>query len=199
MNKNKLIVFVKNPELGKVKTRLAKSIGNEAALRVYNTLTEITKNESLGVDAAKEVWYSNFVDVNDSWEADKFGKEVQSGENLGVRMKNAFQLSLEVQGFERVVLIGSDCPKLTSRILQEALESLKINDAVIGPAEDGGYYLIGMSTFIPSLFDNINWSTETVYSDTISELNNKTKSYHTLPTLFDVDTIDELKRTNIKV
>ena len=140
---NYLLIFVRNPELGAVKTRLAKTIGDKKALEAYNILLEKTKEIALKVRAFRVVYYSNFVDFNDLFNPSYFYKDEQFGVGLGERMDEAVKSSME-EGAEKVIIIGSDCYDLKTEIIEGAFDALSANDVVIGPAEDGGYYLIGM-------------------------------------------------------
>lgn len=165
MKNKKIVVFVKNAVPGKVKTRLAKTVGDKEALKVYLRLLEITKREVLKVDANKEVWYAWDIGKDDIWEEEIFSKKIQIDGDLGEKMKNAFEDSFK-NGCNKMVLIGSDCPTLTSKILGEAFAKLDDNDVVFGPSEDGGYYLIGMSSYKPEVLEGIDWSTERVMEQT---------------------------------
>ncbi|OAN62888.1 hypothetical protein A8B79_01280 [Balneola sp. EhC07] len=165
MKNKKIVVFVKNAVPGKVKTRLAKTIGDQEALEVYLRLLEITKREVLKVDANKEVWYAWDIGKDDIWEEELFSKKIQIDGDLGEKMKNAFEDSFK-NGRNKMVLIGSDCPTLTSKIIEEAFAKLDENDVVFGPSEDGGYYLIGMSSYKPEVLEGIDWSTERVMEQT---------------------------------
>jgi glycosyltransferase A (GT-A) superfamily protein (DUF2064 family) len=118
--RNKLIIFVKNEEAGRTKTRLAATIGDDAALEAYRKLLAYTFNQTKDLDAEKEVWYSRFKAEGDIWSRGDFSKKVQLGEDLGDRMANAFRDSFHQKKFEKVVIIGSDCAELTSEIIEEA-------------------------------------------------------------------------------
>ena len=187
-------VFIKNPEKGVVKTRLAASIGKDRALSVYKKLLGYTKNQIVNVEAQKEVWYSKFIDNSDDWDIENFEKKLQSGTDLGERMKNAFKEGFEEDPKQLVILIGSDCAELTQKVIEEAFKELRENDLVIGPAKDGGYYLIGMSKYIPGIFDGIDWSTENVLSQTFAKAKNEHASFSLLEELHDVDTIEDWNR-----
>ncbi len=194
MSSSKLIVFVRNPIAGKVKTRLAKAVGDNEALNIYRMLLRHTKNHVLNVNADKEVSYSEKVEPEDEWAGSSFTKSIQKGQDLGERMKNAFRTGLTLEGFGKVVLIGSDCAELTDTILEEAFDILNNKDVVIGPAVDGGYYLIGMRKFFPEVFDKINWSTSRVFDQTIQRINKYGASYKTLELLRDVDELEDWER-----
>ncbi len=189
--KNLLIIFYRNPELGKVKSRLAVTIGEERALAIYLLMSAHARTTALAIPADKVVYYSRFIDSEDNWLNDDFQKRLQHGDDLGEKMKNAFDESLK-SGYESVCIIGTDCLELTKDILKDAFESLKHQDAVIGPAADGGYYLLGMNRMIPELFGNKKWSTSTVCEDTIEDLKLLQRSYHLLAVLHDVDSESDL-------
>lgn len=186
-----LIVFVKNPELGKVKTRLAKTIGDERALEIYHRLLELTHRAVSDLSCDKCVYYSSYIDSDDLWENNKFSKKKQFAADLGLSMKDAFEKGFE-KGYRDIVLIGSDCAEISSKIIEEAFGALEQKSAVLGPASDGGYYLIGKNRLVPSLFSNKKWSTENVLLDTINDLRALDLSYQLLPTLTDLDTEEEL-------
>ncbi|WP_159949019.1 TIGR04282 family arsenosugar biosynthesis glycosyltransferase [Polaribacter septentrionalilitoris] len=173
MHKNLLLIFTRNPELGKAKTRLAKTVGDETALEIYKFLLERTKNIAAQVKSAdKAVYYSVKIRENDIWDASIFQKHQQFGEDLGIRMQNAFKNGFDV-GYEKVLIIGSDLYDLTSEIIENAFDELDKNDVVIGPAEDGGYYLLGMNSLQKNVFKNKDWGTETVRAATLADLKDK--------------------------
>ncbi len=188
--KNLILIFTRNLQLGKVKTRLAKSIGNQNALAVYKLLLEHTRDEVIALDATKRVGYSNYLGNNDLWNEDHFEKFVQEGEDLGARIKHAFAKAFSEQ-FEKVIIIGSDLYDLQTQHLEEALCSLDTYDAVIGPALDGGYYLFGMKTLLPGVFENKNWGTATVLRDTRKDLDNYKVRF--LEPLNDIDLVEDLE------
>jgi glycosyltransferase A (GT-A) superfamily protein (DUF2064 family) len=107
-------------------------------------------------------------------------------------MENAFR-----QGHKKVCLIGTDIYQLSTSILDEAFQLLEKNDAVIGPAMDGGYYLIGLTGMIPTIFDNIPWSTSHVIDETIFKFEELGTRYALLPGLYDIDTLDDLKKAGL--
>jgi rSAM/selenodomain-associated transferase 1 len=172
MNKNLLLIFTRNPELGKAKTRLAKTVGDETALEIYKFLLKKTRDISSKVTSDKAVYYSVKIRENDIWNENTFQKHQQVGEDLGFRMLNAFKNGFEA-GYEKVMIIGSDLYDLTSENIENAFNELNNNDLVIGPAEDGGYYLLGMNSLHSTIFKNKNWGTETVREDTLSDLKDK--------------------------
>jgi rSAM/selenodomain-associated transferase 1 len=166
-----LIIFVKNPIPGRVKTRLAATIGDQAALQVYQKLLEHTKaiTEQLSFD--KVVYYSEFIDENDFWRESEYMKRLQHSGNLGKRIQMAFHWGFQ-SGYKDICIIGSDCFELTSESIEDGFASLTANQAVLGPSKDGGYYL---------------WGTDSVAADTLADFQKLGISYAVLDTLADVD------------
>ena len=191
MSKNLLLIFTRNPELGKAKTRLAKTIGEEKALEIYILLLQKTREITENLACDKAVYYSVKVRDNDLWDASIFQKHQQLGEDLGVRMENAFKKGFE-EGYENIVIVGSDLFDITSNHINEAFEKLNTNDVVIGPAEDGGYYLLGMTKNHPAIFKNKEWGTSSVRKDTLEDLKNN--KVYLLNELNDIDVYDDLKK-----
>lgn len=192
MKKNLLIIFVKNPELGKVKTRLAATIGEEEALNVYKQLLKHTLQITTALTTDKVVFYSDFVDHFDKWDNAVFEKHPQEGRELGERMDHAFQWAFG-KGYESVCIIGSDCYELETHTIKDAFNRLKTNEVVIGPSLDGGYYLLGMKQPHPFLFKNKHWSTGSVLKETIRDIESHNLSACLLSVLRDVDVESDLK------
>jgi rSAM/selenodomain-associated transferase 1 len=189
-----LIVFVKNIKLGKVKTRLAKTIGDDGAFEVYKELVSITEAETqrlAGVDI--HIYFSDTI-IDSKWPG--IQKFVQVGQNLGARMQQAFQHGFE-SGYKRIIGVGSDLPDLNADIMNEGLDALIDTDTVFGPSEDGGYYLLGMNSLHNCIFENKSWSTESLISETTEELNNNNLSFKLLAELNDIDNIEDLKASSV--
>ncbi|MEL0226618.1 MAG: TIGR04282 family arsenosugar biosynthesis glycosyltransferase [Flavobacteriaceae bacterium] len=188
-NKSLLLVFSKNPTLGKVKTRLAKTIGKEKALKVYKALLKKTASvlEELEVDI--HLYYSDFIEKNDLFSTVATQKKRQTGEQLGERMSNAFRESLI--SYNKVVIIGTDLWTLEIQDIKNAFRALENHAAVIGPSTDGGYYLLGIKEVIPQIFLNKQWGTSSVLPNTLKDL--KSIKYHLLPEKNDVDTFSDLE------
>ncbi|SMD32046.1 hypothetical protein SAMN04488029_0384 [Reichenbachiella faecimaris] len=187
MSKNALIIFVKNSEIGKVKTRLAVTVGDEQALHIYKQLLSFTQRETAKVNVDVIVYYTSFIPENDSWAAAQ--NKLQSSGDLGNKMEEAFKV--ELTKYSKVCIIGTDCAQLSSDIITNAFDRLQHHDFVIGPANDGGYYLLGMKQLDSALFEGINWSTDQVLSQTIDQIKSLGKSYDLLAELIDVDTLDD--------
>jgi rSAM/selenodomain-associated transferase 1 len=188
-NKNLLLIFIRNPEPGKVKKRLAASIGDEPALEIYKFLLRHTHEITKDLPADKEVYYSEKIEKEDLWD-ESFSKKLQQGEDLGEKMKNAFQNGFE-SGYRNIIIIGSDLYDLENMDLQKAFNTLEISDYVIGPAIDGGYYLLGMKSLNLKLFKNKSWSTASVFKDTIKDLNSENITI--LEKRNDIDVFEDIK------
>ena len=188
--KNLLIIFTRNPELGKCKTRLAATVGDKTALNIYKFLlrhtVEITQN--LAVD--KRVYYSEQIWEDDVWDRKDFDKKLQKGTDLGTRMYHAFAEGFDA-GYDGIIIIGSDIYDMNQVDLEDGFSSLSSNDFVIGPADDGGYYLLGMRGLKAELFQNKNWGTSSVLEDTLTNLENE--SVHLLSERNDIDRYEDIK------
>lgn len=193
MSKELLIVFVKNNVLGEVKTRLAKDIGNQAAFEVYKMLVSKTEQATNQVTIDKHIYFSD-TDEETGWLNDF--KTIQQGHDLGERMNNAFKDGFE-KGYQNIILIGSDLPDISKTLIKKAFDVLKTSDTVFGPAEDGGYYLVGMKQLHKNLFNNIPWSTSKVFEETMKVLESQSISVGLLETLNDIDTLEDLKNSSI--
>ena len=151
---------------------------------------EHTESVLQKINTDKCVWYSVSVRQNDIWPDDSYQKKAQFGNDLGERMLHAFQDAFE-NNYEKVIIIGSDLYDLQPKHIEEAIIALDNNDVVIGPAQDGGYYLLGMKTLYKKAFAPKNWGTETVLADTLSDLD--TQTVQLLETLNDIDHAEDLE------
>jgi uncharacterized protein len=188
--KNAIIIFQKNPESGKVKTRLASTVGDGNALKIYHILVEHTHSVIRAISAKKHLFFSNFIENDAKWI--EYALKVQKGDDLGLRMYNAI-LDVKNEGAERVVVIGTDCYELSAQHIEEAFEKLETNDYCIGPALDGGYYLIGTRNPDEEVFLGKEWSTETVFEEAKKSIETIGKSLFSLEALSDVDYEEDLK------
>jgi rSAM/selenodomain-associated transferase 1 len=193
MKINALLIFIRNPELGKVKTRLAKTIGNAKALQVYKDLLQHTMEQTQNIDCDTFVFYDSVIVEGDIWKEEFYQKRIQSKGDLGEKMQAAFEL-IFAMGYTNCIIVGSDLFDLKSELIETAFIELQKNNVVLGPAEDGGYYLLGLKELNKSLFKNKDWSTSTVFSDTMKDL--ETQKIHLLPTLNDIDTFEDLIKSN---
>lgn len=195
-NENALIIFIKNPQIGKVKTRLAATIGNEKALEVYQHLLKHTRNITENLEAEKYVFYSDFIDETDEWKNEVYQKKIQSSEpDLGVKMWSAF-CEMKEKKHEKVLIIGSDCLELTKEILENCFIQLIDNEVVIGKATDGGYYLIGFDfrkigirseEVLNEIFLGKQWSHADVAKEAIESFRKLNLTFAEMPTLNDID------------
>jgi rSAM/selenodomain-associated transferase 1 len=188
-----LIIFYKNPRLGKVKTRLAATVGDAKALEVFRALADHTCSVTKSLECDRAVYYSDEIELGDLWSPETFMKHVQQGDDLGERMKNAFLDDFKKE-YTSVCIIGTDCAELTSDIIRQGFQCLRTADAVIGPAQDGGYYLLGMKEMFPAVFENKRWSTQSVLADTMRDFESAGLMAVRLPVLRDVDTSEDLPK-----
>ena len=191
-----LLFFVKYPEKGKVKSRLAAVIGDDSAVSLYkNLVAQMLSTLKEGTFPLYICFFpKNAQKPIKNWLGREYHYIPQNGKDLGERMRNGF-IDGFAMGYKRVVLIGSDIPDLPMKYIEEAFKSLKEMDAVIGPAFDGGYYLIGFrdKSFFPQLFEGIAWGTENVFDETMKKLKRFKRAVHTLPYHRDIDTAEDLK------
>ncbi|MGI4736942.1 MAG: TIGR04282 family arsenosugar biosynthesis glycosyltransferase [Janthinobacterium lividum] len=191
-----LLVFAREPVLGRVKTRLAAGIGAAAALAVYRELLALTAAAVAAAQVPATVWLAEAPARADphqprpEWPGLPWRVQPAAG-SLGGRMAQAFADAFGA-GAGRVVIIGTDCPSLSAELLRQAFDQLLSHEVVVGPAEDGGYYLLGMSQLRTELFDNKDWSTATVLPDTLADAARLGLRVAQLPTLHDVDSAQDL-------
>lgn len=188
---NALIVFVKNAVEGKVKTRLAASIGSRKALQTYLYLCYHTRDVIRLLHADKYIFYSDAIVENDMWAEHASYKRLQQGANLGDRMEAAFAHVL-AKGYRKVCIIGTDCRDLHVEIIQSAFIMLDACDVVVGPAADGGYYLLGLKQMHAELFADKDWSTSMVFDQTLQAIRELSLHFNLLPELHDVDRYEDL-------
>ncbi|WP_109098109.1 TIGR04282 family arsenosugar biosynthesis glycosyltransferase [Aquimarina sp. AU58] len=188
--KNLLLIFTRNPELGKCKTRLAATIGNQAALDIYKFLLQHTVEITKNLDVHKEVHYSVKIRDNDSWSPEIYTKKQQIGDDLGQRMEYAFEAGF-ANGYQNIIIIGSDLYDVTQKDIENAFLALASHEYVIGPAEDGGYYLFGMKSLNSQVFKNKTWGTETVLKDTLKNIQNE--NLKLLEERNDIDYYEDIK------
>lgn len=197
MNNNCLLVFLKYPRLGEVKTRLANTVGESRALEVYRRLCHIIFEQCvlLRKDNVCEVYLycskEEDVGLTETWTNNTFLYDYQVGEDLGERLNNAFA-ALSEKGYEKIVVIGTDTPQLTRHTVIEAFDILDTFDCVVGESYDGGYYLFGTKKYLPELFDNIDWSTEKVFTQTLRNIEQQSCTFSVLPAMYDIDREEDL-------
>lgn len=188
-----LIIFVKYPQAGRVKTRLAKSIGEENAARLYRALVETLLRRTQGNKFRRIIFYSPCGKEKEmrGWLGEDFIFAPQKGRGLGERLAGAFRFAFR-NGATRVIAIGSDSPTLDKKLIAEAFGKLKDARCVIGPALDGGYYLIGLSSWLEGIFKGIRWSTESVLIQTIARLKQFKIRHILLGKSFDIDSYHDI-------
>jgi rSAM/selenodomain-associated transferase 1 len=200
ITENQLLIFAREPVLGRVKTRLAADIGPEAALAAYRELLALTAAAVAAAQVPATVWLAEAPARDDlgppasvarpEWPGLPWQVQPAAG-SLGERMAHAFAEAFAA-GAGRVAIIGTDCPKLTPDLLRQAFAQLATHDLVVGPATDGGYYLLGMTKLHASLFIDKQWSTSTVLPATLADAEHLGLRVAQLPTLADVDSGSDL-------
>lgn len=189
--KNALIVFVRKPELGKVKTRLAKALGQDKALEIYKKLLLHTESQIRNISADKFVYYEGATETNDIWDNDIYIKKKQVEDSLGGKMAEAFRTVFS-KGYNQVLIVGSDCAELTSAVINAAIMVLSSHDMVLGPAKDGGFYLLGMNKMNEALFSLESYSHAKVAKDTLTIADENGITYACTLTLSDVDEVEDV-------
>jgi rSAM/selenodomain-associated transferase 1 len=191
-----ILLFIKTPARGQVKTRLAVALGKDAVLELYQRFVQdiLDTVEQTGIPVMICYYPPDSGNAVAGWLGPGQQYLPQEGRDVGERMENAFR-QVFIRGFSRVVLIGSDIPDLPAQLLNEAMAALLTHDSVIGPARDGGYYLIGFrsDTFFAGVFSGIAWSTGTVFRSTMQAFGKAGQQVHELPFQQDVDTVEDLK------
>ena len=187
----RLVVFVRAPRAGAVKTRLARKIGDNAACHAYQKLVHAVLNR---IDPIRDVQLRYSPDDAESevhpWLRRSWTLSPQGSGDLGERLTRAFAESF-AEGARRVVIIGSDCPWLSDGDIEEAWKGLERHDLVLGPAKDGGYWLVGLREPKPEVFKGISWSTETVLAQTLEQARAGGLEFRLLRELSDVDTLGD--------
>lgn len=195
-NQSIILLFVRAPVKGKIKSRLGSAIGEDAALELYRNFVLDTIDAIVKSGHPFRIFFHppDAGEALASWLGPHFHYIPQAGDDLGENMERAFR-KVFTEGFTRAVLLGSDIPDVTPAVLNEAIESLGTNDVVMGPAADGGYYLIGCNrgSFLPNVFHGIVWGTSTVFRETMGILHEASLRVHLVPEWQDVDTKDDLK------
>ncbi len=189
-----LIIFVKAPRLGTVKTRLAEQLGAAEAAAAYRLLVEVLLNGLAGIEQVQLRFTPDDAapEVNGWLRGPGWSLAPQGPGDLGQRLRHLFDQSFS-RGARRVVVIGSDCPWVTAEDISAAWRALRDHDVALGPAADGGYWLIGLRASQPDLFDGIHWSESTVCEQTLDRIRAKNLRAHLLRTLRDVDSVEDWK------
>ena len=179
-----LIIMIKNPVLGKAKTRIAATAGDEEALRIYKLLLDHTRKVTTVAPVDRYLYYSDYVE-EDTWSSDFFHKRIQVNGDLGARLRDAF--STLSKDYDKMIVVGSDCAAITPDHIMAASDALENTDMVLGPVHDGGYYLLGMNDYYPEIISDIEWSTAVVAEQTLAKAKAINLTTTTIDTLHDID------------
>ncbi len=189
---NKLLLFLKEPVVGKVKTRLGAVLGMEKATEIYKKFILYLSKKNLNHNYEVHVYYSET--QNPLWLKEVFSNRThfhpQIGGNLGQRLSNAINSQFKTSN-AKLVILGGDSPDLPLEYINNAFASFKTHDICIGPSHDGGYYLIGLGHPIPEIFENISWGENTVFKETLDICEKLNKPAYILPKWWDVDTVED--------
>lgn len=194
-----LLLFLKYPEPGKVKTRLARDIGDGVAAELYRESVRMVLEKVRDVSKTSPA-LSPIVEVTPAEQADAMAEAFsipwpivpQVGADLGERMRNAAERAFEA-GHDSVLFLGGDSPTLPAGFLRQAVEAAA-RELAVGPAADGGYWTLGMPWFLPEIFRDIDWGTDRVLSQTLQRAREAGLPVRLLPAWYDIDTLDDLRR-----
>jgi rSAM/selenodomain-associated transferase 1 len=203
MISEKLIIFTRYPEPGITKTRLIPVLGKAGAANLHRLMAQRTIARALSLQKSRrlsvEIHHTGGSQQQmEDWLGTDLIYQNQIDGDLGARMTAAFQNSFD-SGVDKVAIIGTDCPDLKAEILAQAFDELSDRDLVLGPAKDGGYYLIGLRRSIPELFDGINWGTSEVFASTRAIAQNLGLNIAVLPILADIDRPEDLLGLDINI
>jgi len=193
---NVLIIFMKAPRLGTVKTRLQPQLTPEQALTLYRAMAEDLVAKFRGAvefDLQIHFWPPDGVEEMRQWLGDELVFLPQQQGDLGRKMQQAFADTFQ-QGYRKAVIIGSDLPTLDQSRIKEAFRQLETHDAVLGPTDDGGYYLVALKTLHPELFASVSWSTERVFSQTLENARRANLRIAQLKKEADLDTFPDVRK-----
>jgi rSAM/selenodomain-associated transferase 1 len=192
MKKSAIIIFIKNPDLGRVKKRLAKAVGDDKALEVYKQMLEHAQQITRTLSTDKFLYYDRAIDKNDTWSNDIYIKKKQQGTDMASRIAHAFEQIFKLK-YEHIVIIGSDCLELDERIIRLAFRQLDHFDTVLGPTKDGGFYLLGMNKLYPEILKVEGWGTHSLTPNILKTLQHLGKSCFMLSELAGITTVDDLR------
>jgi uncharacterized protein len=197
-----LIIFTRYPEPGKVKTRLIPALGAVGAATLHQRMVEHTMAQVNALRSLRtlrvEVWFTgSSIAQMQEWLGTDVNYQPQPAGDLGNRMRSAFKTAFS-EGYTSAVIVGTDCPDLSSIILEQSFSALERHNLVLGPAIDGGYYLIGLRRLVPELFEGISWSTAEVLRQTLAIAHQLELTSMLLPYLSDIDLPSDLEKSSVK-
>ena len=200
MDRTSLNIFAKAPVPGTVKTRMSPPLSPAQCLRLHeallnHTLARMRPLMASGVEASLCLTgtLEQALEHAGRMDARGFGVDVQHGAHLGERLSHALTTRLS-QGFSKVIFVGADCPSLGSKTVRDAIRALNRQEVVVGPARDGGYYLIGFAARLPQVLQGIPWGTPAVYETTLDRLRRRGVRWKSLERKSDLDTFGDLKQ-----
>ena len=198
---DKILLFIKYPNHGAVKSRLAESVGESTACALYKCFVDDILTTLKGINAQIVICYYPVYlkEKMAAWLGRRYDYIPQIGENLGDRLQYCCNISLK-EGAEKIIVLASDIPEISQEIIKNAFSQLEDNDMVIGPSEDGGYYLIGFKnkSYYNNIFEDISWSSKYVFQETLEKMDRCQLRYFILDTLNDMDTIADIRKFLIR-
>lgn len=192
-SENILIIFIKYPQAGFVKTRLAKEIGKVKAGLVYRLFVETILARTKDKSFKRIIFYTPTHKRKDvqEWLGSNLYLYPQKGRDLGEKLSGAFEFAFK-NGAKRVVVIGTDSPTLNKKVIRAAFERLRTTPCVLGPSFDGGYYLLGLASFYRQIFQHIEWGSDKVFRQTLESLKKLKIKFSLLDEDLDIDNINDL-------
>jgi uncharacterized protein len=194
MIKKALIIFVKNPVLGEVKPKLSESLGKEKALHIHTNLINNIAETFANVEVDKFVFYSSLIPEEPKFNSNEYKLRVQEGNNLGERMSQAFNYCFQKK-YKHIVFIGTDCPDLEVKDINQSFKLLLTKDVIIGPSSKGGYYLLGLNAPLNALFEDMPWHTDSVFKKTYLEALSHHKKIALLEEKTDIEDLSDLEHS----
>jgi len=192
-----LIVLARQPELGRVKTRLTTDLPEDLVFEMYKAMVKDVLRMARSVRGChRYIFHAGSPRTGAGFferYVKSFALKRQNGADLGARMLNAFRVCRR-EGCARLVLIGTDCLSINEKVIQTAFSKLISHDIVLGPSRDGGYYLIGLKLPVAKLFEGIDWGADRVFAQTVVRIKQLKKKVHFLRLRSDIDTVEDLKR-----
>ncbi len=193
-----LLIFLKEPQKGRVKTRLAKTLGDNKAYQIYCDFLKMIEERVATLNCEVQIFFdstSNSCSILTSIFGEDKSYHPQLGGSLGDKLKQGFEFCFRKNPKDQYIVIGGDSPDMPLSFLIEGFSALSQGKSVVvGGTEDGGYYMLGLSQFLPQVFENISWGSEKVFTETLECLKKNQLSYLCLPTWFDIDTEEDFKQ-----
>lgn len=194
-----LIIFINNHNTPE--SSLVEELGVKKTIAIQKTLTQITRSITDQLPYTKILYYSDFIDEHDSWDNSLYIKQLQQGKDLGERMRNAFEFAfqLEESPVRQASIIWGDVSELTLWHLTKSYYALDTHDFVLGPTNQGGYYLLGMRNLNEEIFQDKQWKSANLIRSTCDQIHQLRKSYYLLPNIPDTNSVENFTPQFLKL